>query len=46
MLWRGFLKRSEAKPRSAWNEKIDAWKRDYPLRYIPDMNIIKPQYRD
>ena len=39
-----FLKETEAKPRSAWNEKIDSWKRDYPLRYVPDMNIIKPQF--
>ncbi len=32
------------KPRSAWNEKIEAWKADHPLRYIPDINIIKPQF--
>ncbi|MCX6669648.1 MAG: acetolactate synthase large subunit [Methanothrix sp.] len=32
------------KPRSAWNEKIEAWKKDHPLRYIPDINIIKPQF--
>jgi len=31
------------KPRSAWSEKIEAWKKDHPLRYIPDINIIKPQ---
>ncbi|MDM7938922.1 MAG: acetolactate synthase large subunit [Methanothrix sp.] len=37
-------KEVQPKPRSAWNEKIDGWKRDYPLTYIPDMNIIKPQF--
>ncbi|MCJ7445513.1 MAG: acetolactate synthase large subunit [Methanotrichaceae archaeon] len=38
------LKEVQAKPRSAWNDKIDQWKLDYPLKYIPDPNIIKPQY--
>jgi len=33
-----------SRPRSAWNEKIEAWKKDHPLRYIPDINIIKPQF--
>ncbi len=32
------------KPRGEWNEKVAAWKKDHPLRYIPDMNVIKPQY--
>lgn len=40
----GLLKEVEAKPRSAWNEKVDSWKSDCPLKYVPDMNIIKPQY--
>jgi acetolactate synthase-1/2/3 large subunit len=37
-------KEVQPKPRGAWNEKIDGWKRDYPLTYIPDMDIIKPQF--
>jgi acetolactate synthase-1/2/3 large subunit len=38
------IKEVKPKPRGAWNDKIDQWKSDYPLKYIPDMNIIKPQY--
>ncbi len=38
------LKEVQPKPRSAWNEKIAQWKQDHPLKYIPDMNIIKPQF--
>jgi len=40
----GLEKEVSPKPRSAWNEKIDAWRKDHPLTYIPDMTIIKPQY--
>lgn len=40
----GLIKEVRAKGRSVWNEKTEGWKKDYPLRYIPDMNIIKPQY--
>jgi len=40
----GLLKEVSPRQRSVWNEKIDGWKKDYPLRYIPDMNVIKPQY--
>jgi len=40
----GLLKEVGPKGRSEWNEKTEGWKKDYPLRYIPDMNIIKPQY--
>ncbi|MFZ3147972.1 MAG: biosynthetic-type acetolactate synthase large subunit, partial [Methanothrix sp.] len=40
----GLLKEVSPKGRSAWNEKTEGWKKDYPLRYIPDMNVIKPQY--
>ena len=32
------------KPKGAWTDKIASWKRDHPLHYIPDMNIIKPQF--
>ncbi len=32
------------KSKGAWIEKIESWKKDYPLHYIPDMNIIKPQF--
>ncbi len=38
------IKEVQPKPKGAWNDKIAQWKRDYPLKYIPDMNIIKPQY--
>lgn len=40
----GLIKEVKPKPRSAWNDKVDSWKSDYPLKYLPDMNIIKPQY--
>lgn len=40
----GLIKEVEAKPRSAWNDKVDSWKSDYPLKYVPDINVIKPQY--
>ena len=40
----GLIKEVQPKPRSAWNDKVDSWKSDYPLKYVPDMNIIKPQY--
>ncbi len=40
----GLLKEVGPKERSEWNEKTEGWKKDYPLRYIPDMNVIKPQY--
>ncbi len=38
------IKEVGPKARSAWNEKVESWKKDYPLKYIPDMNIIKPQF--
>jgi acetolactate synthase I/II/III large subunit len=38
------LKEVQEKPRSAWNDKIEQWKLDFPLKYVPDPNIIKPQY--
>jgi acetolactate synthase-1/2/3 large subunit len=38
------IKEVRPKPRSAWNDKIDQWKIDFPMKYIPDMNVIKPQY--
>lgn len=38
------LKEVGPKPRGAWNERINAWKKDHPLKYVPDMNIIKPQF--
>ncbi|HUS75296.1 MAG TPA: acetolactate synthase large subunit [Methanothrix sp.] len=40
----GLIKGVGPKARCKWNEKIEAWKKDYPLRYIPDMNVIKPQF--
>jgi acetolactate synthase-1/2/3 large subunit len=40
----GLIKEVQPKPRSSWNDKVDSWKSDYPLKYVPDMNIIKPQY--
>jgi acetolactate synthase-1/2/3 large subunit len=38
------IKEVGPKPRSAWNERVEAWKKDHPLKYVPDMNIIKPQF--
>jgi len=38
------IKEVKPKARGAWNDKIAQWRSDYPLKYIPDMNIIKPQY--
>ena len=38
------VKEVQEKPRSAWNDKIEQWKLDFPLKYMPDPNIIKPQY--
>ncbi len=38
------LKFVQQKPWSAWNDKISAWKNEYPLRYRMDENVIKPQY--
>jgi acetolactate synthase-1/2/3 large subunit len=40
----GLLKEVQPKPKGAWNDKVNQWKSDYPLKYVPDMNIIKPQY--
>jgi len=40
----GLIKEVLPRPRSAWNDKVDMWKSDFPLKYVPDMNIIKPQY--
>lgn len=40
----GLIKEVQPKPRSAWNDKVDMWKSDYPLKYVPDINVIKPQY--
>jgi acetolactate synthase-1/2/3 large subunit len=37
-------KEVSTKPKGAWTDKIAAWKKDHPLHYIPDMNIIKPQF--
>ncbi len=38
------LKFVKQKPWCAWNDKISAWKKEYPLRYRMDENVIKPQY--
>jgi len=38
------IKEVQPKPKSAWNERVEAWKKDYPLKYVPDMNVIKPQF--
>jgi acetolactate synthase-1/2/3 large subunit len=38
------IKEVSPKPRSAWNEMTEAWKKDHPLKYVPDMNVIKPQF--
>lgn len=38
------LKEVQPKPWSSWDDKIVQWKQDHPLKYIPDMDIIKPQF--
>jgi acetolactate synthase-1/2/3 large subunit len=38
------LKEVQTKTRSAWNEKLEQWKFDYPMKYVLDMDLIKPQY--
>ncbi|MCQ8903893.1 MAG: acetolactate synthase large subunit [Methanothrix sp.] len=38
------LKHVQQKPWTEWNEKILMWKREYPLRYVRDENVIKPQF--
>jgi acetolactate synthase-1/2/3 large subunit len=40
----GLLKEVRPKPRSAWNEKVEYWKVGHPLKYVPDMSVIKPQF--
>ncbi len=32
------------KQRSIWNVKIDEWKAEHPLHYLPDTTTIKPQF--
>lgn len=38
------LKHVQQRPWKEWNEKILMWKKEYPLRYTRDENVIKPQY--
>lgn len=38
------LKEISPKPWSPWSGKIVEWKKDYPLKYLPDTEVIKPQY--
>jgi len=39
------LREKQGKSRSgAWLEKIDTWKKEYPLQYTPSDTVIKPQY--
>ncbi|MCX8206628.1 MAG: acetolactate synthase large subunit [Methanothrix sp.] len=38
------LKHVQQKPWGEWNEKILMWKKEYPLRYTRDENVIKPQF--
>lgn len=38
------LKHVQQRPWTEWNEKILMWKREYPLRYARDENVIKPQF--
>ncbi|HWQ19465.1 MAG TPA: acetolactate synthase large subunit [Methanotrichaceae archaeon] len=37
-------KEIQQRPRSAWNNKIDQWKREHPLRYKYSDDVIKPQF--
>jgi acetolactate synthase-1/2/3 large subunit len=38
-----YLREKQGKS-GAWLEKIDAWKKEYPLRYQQSDTVIKPQY--
>ncbi|HIE32235.1 MAG TPA: biosynthetic-type acetolactate synthase large subunit, partial [Methanosarcinales archaeon] len=38
-----YLREKESK-NSKWLEKIDAWKKEYPLQYQQSDTVIKPQY--
>ncbi|MGB9902507.1 acetolactate synthase large subunit [Methanothrix sp.] len=38
------LKHVQQRPWTEWNEKILIWKKEYPLRYTRDENVIKPQF--
>lgn len=38
------LKEISPKPWSPWSGKIVEWKKDHPLKYLPDTEVIKPQY--
>jgi acetolactate synthase-1/2/3 large subunit len=38
------LKEISPKPWSTWSGKIVEWKKDHPLKYLPDTEVIKPQY--
>jgi acetolactate synthase-1/2/3 large subunit len=38
------LKEISPKPWSPWSEKIVEWKKDHPLKYLTDAEVIKPQY--
>jgi len=38
------LKHVQQRPWTEWNEKILMWKKEYPLRYTRDENVIKPQF--
>jgi acetolactate synthase-1/2/3 large subunit len=32
------------KPRGPWNDTVEGWKREFPLTYVQDETVIKPQY--
>jgi len=33
-----------SRPRTAWNDKVDYWKKEFPLRYVMSEEVIKPQF--
>jgi acetolactate synthase-1/2/3 large subunit len=34
----------EHRPRKAWFEQVEAWKKRYPFKYFDDSKLAKPQY--
>ncbi|MBN1324204.1 MAG: acetolactate synthase large subunit [Methanotrichaceae archaeon] len=38
------LKHVSPRPRTAWNDKVDYWKKEFPLRYVMSEEVIKPQF--
>jgi len=41
---RELLKIVKPKPKTEWHERIEGWKREFPLKYEPSEEVIKPQF--